>query len=123
MLPDVTSEDIYDQSTIDELLQREKNGRPLLFRLFEIYLEETPRLLEELEAAISARNSEAIYEAVHQMKGSAAALGARKLYRITEAVLPLCSTGEVLDLDGLVSRIEEESDAFVNAVSEILNGR
>lgn len=121
MLPDVSNEVIYDQSTVDELLQREKNGRPLLVRLFEIYLEETPRLLEELESAISNKDSDEIYDVIHQMKGSAAALGARRLFRVTEAVLPMCGTGAVLELEGLVARVEDESDAFVNAISGILS--
>lgn len=121
MLPDVSNEVVYDKATIDELLLREKNGRPLLLRLFEIYLEETPRLMEELETAVAARDADDIYDVVHQMKGSAAALGARKLFRVTEAVLPLCKSGEVLKVEGLVSRLEDESDAFIHGVSEILN--
>jgi len=121
MLPDVSKEVVFDRETIDELLQREKNGRPLLMRLFEIYLEETPRLLEELEAAVAEKNPESIYDIVHQMKGSAAALGARKLFRVAEAVLPLCKTGEILEVENLIERIESESDVFINGVSEILS--
>lgn len=121
MLPDVSHEATFDQATIDELLLREKNGRPLLMRLFEIYLEETPRLLEELEAAIQAKDSDEVYEVVHQMKGSAAALGARKLFRVTEAALPLCKSGEALRIENLVARIEDESDRFIHAISEVLN--
>ena len=121
MLPDVSKEVVFDRETIDELLQREKNGRPLLMRLFEIYLEETPRLLEELELAVAAKDPEGIYDIVHQMKGSAAALGARKLFRVAEAVLPLCNTGEILEVENLIERIESESDVFINGVSEILS--
>ena len=62
MLPDVSNEVVYEKATIDELLLREKNGRPLLRRLFEIYLEETPRLLEELETAFAAKDEEEVYE-------------------------------------------------------------
>ncbi|MBK1879973.1 Hpt domain-containing protein [Pelagicoccus mobilis] len=121
MLPDVSQEVVFDKATIDELLLREKNGRPLLMRLFEIYLEETPRLLEELESAVAAKNPDDIYDIVHQMKGSAAALGARKLFRVTEAVLPLCKSGEVLEIENVIERIEDESDLFIAKVSEVLN--
>ena len=121
MLPDVSNEVVYDEATVKELLLREKDGRPLLRRLFEIYLEETPRLLEELEVALAAKNEEDVYDVIHQMKGSAAALGARKLFRVTEAALSLCRDGEVLKVDNLVERIEDESDAYIRDVSEILN--
>lgn len=121
MLPDVSNEVVYEKATIDELLLREKNGRPLLRRLFEIYLEETPRLLEELEVALAAKNKDDVYDAIHQMKGSAAAMGARKLFRLTEAALHLCGSGKILEVDDLVERIESESDAFVGEVSEVLN--
>ena len=123
MLPDVTNEEIYIQATIDELLLREKDGRPLLRRLFEIYLEETPRLLEELEAALKARDVEACYDAIHQMKGSAAAMGARRLYVTTEAALQLCRDGDVLEVENLVERIETESDLYIQAITEILGGK
>ncbi len=121
MLPDVSNEVVYDKATVDELLLREKDGRPLMCRLFEIYLEETPRLLEELEAGIASKNEEEVYDVIHQMKGSAAALGARKLFRVTEAALTLCRGGEVLKVDNLVERIEDESDAYIRDLSEILN--
>lgn len=121
MLPDVSKEKVYDQATVDELLLREKNGRPLLRRLFEIYLEETPRLMEELEAALAKQDQEAAYDALHQMKGSAAALGARRLFALTEATLPLCGDGAILQESDLVERIESESDRFIHAISEILS--
>ncbi len=121
MLPDVSNEVVYDKATVDDLLLREKDGRPLMRRLFEIYLDETPRLLEELEAGIAAKSEEDVYDVIHQMKGSAAALGARKLFRVTEAALSLCRGGEVLKEEDLVERIEDESDAYIQAISEILN--
>lgn len=121
MLPDVSNEVVYDKATVDELLLREKDGRPLMCRLFEIYLEETPRLLEELEAGLASKSEEEVYDVIHQMKGSAAALGARKLFRVTEAALTLCRGGEVLKVDNLVERIEDESDAYIRDLSEILN--
>lgn len=123
MLPDVSHEKVYIQSTIDELLLREKDGRPLLRRLFEIYLEETPRLLEELEAALKAKDVEACYDAIHQMKGSAAAMGATRLYLTTEEALQLCRDGEILNVENLVERIESESDLYIREISEILSRR
>ncbi|MBC2604714.1 Hpt domain-containing protein [Pelagicoccus albus] len=123
MLIDVSGEVVYDQTRIEELLLRDRNGRPLLRRLFELYLSETPRLLEELEKAIADKNGSDAYDVIHQMKGSAAALGARKLYLITESALPLCEGGKVFEIEDLVERIESESDTFVQAISEVLNSR
>lgn len=120
MLPDVSNEVVYDKATVDDLLLRQKDGRPLMKRLFEIYLEETPRLIEELETAFAEKNEEDVYDAIHQMKGSAAALGARKLFRITEAALSLCRGGEVMEVEDLVERIKAESDRYISEVSEIL---
>lgn len=122
MLPDVSEEVVYDKGTVDELMQRQKDGRPLLYRLFEIYLEETPRLLGELEEAVEAGNAEEIYDVIHQLKGSAAAMGARKLFRTTEASLTLCRNGKILEVGNLVERIESESDTFINEMSVLLGG-
>lgn len=120
MLPDVTDEVVYEEATVADLLRRIKDGRPLLRRLFEIYQEETPRLLEELEQALAARDSEGAYDALHQMKGSASAMGARKVFRITERALSLCGNGDILKVEDVIERIRCESDRFMHGISAVL---
>lgn len=120
MLPDVSEMDVINQSTIDELMPREKDGAPLLNRLFQIYLEETPRLLEELEKAVAAKDAEGCYDVIHQMKGSAAAMGAVRVFTVTEAALHYSREGRLLEIENLVEAIESESDLYVREMSAFL---
>lgn len=123
MLPDVSQIDVINQSHIAELMPREKeDGGSLLKRLFQIYVEETPRLLEELERALAAKDEEGCYDIVHQMKGSAAAMGATRVYAITEAVLHRCREGEGLDREGLVEAIETQTDLYISEMMQLLGG-
>jgi len=120
MLPDVSHEVVYDENAIAELLRREKNGRPLFNRLFEIYEEESARLISDLKTAFAQADAEEVEGVIHQMKGSSAAVGARKLFRITEAALSVCRAGKLSELDGLVDRIELETAAYIDKVSKFL---
>ena len=113
MLPDVSDKTALDESTVEELMQRERNGEPLFKRLFNIYLDETPTLLSEVESAMAAKDVERCYDAIHQMKGSAAAMGARRLFAITEAALELCRDDRVFEVEGLLKRLKEESDLYI----------
>ncbi len=123
MLPDVSDKELYSPSEIEELFRRQKDGRPLLCRLFEIYREESPVLLEELKEAFEAGDAEACGETLHQMKGSAGAMAASRMFSLCEATLSMCADGSVLKLDGLVERLRSESAAFVAAIEGLLRDR
>lgn len=121
VLPNVSDKKVVDEDTIEELAKRDKDGEPLLGRLFGYYVDETPRLLGELERALAAKDKEACYDAIHQMKGSAAAMGANRVFTITEAALHICKTGSILEVDDLVGRIEEETDLYIRDLSVMLS--
>jgi HPt (histidine-containing phosphotransfer) domain-containing protein len=116
-LPDVSGSPVVKQENIDDLMNRDKDGKPLLHRLFSIYLEETPRLLGELEKGLAARDGTLVYDTIHQMKGSAAAMGAMRVYAITEAALELCRKEAVFEISDLVGTIEGETSAYMRDVS------
>ncbi len=123
MLPDVSHLDVINQSHIDELMPREQeNGGLLIKRLYQIYAEEAPRLLEELRQALAAKDEEACGDVVHQMKGSAAAMGATRVFAVTEAALGLCREGKCLEIEGLAESIEAETEHFMRRLEALLDG-
>ena len=123
-LPDVAGKPVIKQETIDELMPRESDGAPLLNRLFEIYLEETPRLLGELERKLEEKDAQGVYDVIHQMKGSAAAMGAARVFTLTQAALEICREGDgrqILGVPNLVACLEKETDLYVRDLSEMLS--
>lgn len=64
------------QAWMDEMMAK----RPtLVFRLFEAFLDDEPKRLEQVRAALAARDTERVRFLAHSMKGGAAALGADAL--------------------------------------------
>jgi HPt (histidine-containing phosphotransfer) domain-containing protein len=69
---------------------RDRNGQPLFKRLYSIFQDETPILIQNLDVRMMLMDVDSVYDAIHQMKGSAAAMGATRLYMLCEASLELC---------------------------------
>lgn len=120
MLPDVSKKKVINLVAVEELSLREVDGQTLLGRLFDIYLEETPRLIGEVERAVEKRDPKRCYEAMHQMKGSAGAMGALRVYATMERALELCREGKIFEVEDLVERIEVETDRFIQELAAML---
>ena len=112
--------DVVNRLATDELMRRVKDGEPLLSRLFSIYQEETPRLLADIEKGIISREEELVYDSIHQMKGSSAAMGATRVFALTEAALDLCKGGAVFELDRLAEALRVEVDLYMRELSIVL---
>lgn len=66
-----------DWSRLEELQQMEAQGMPgLTAKLVRTYLENSQRLLAELDAAMIAGNADAVRRAAHSIKSTAANIGA-----------------------------------------------
>lgn len=120
MLPDVSKDEVFNEVHIGELMRRKRGDEPLIKRLFDIYLEETPRLLGELEVALAAKNEEQAYDAIHQMKGSAGAMGAYRVHKTTEAALHLCKGGAVFGVENLIEAIKSETDLYIRNLTSVM---
>lgn len=112
---------IINQSSVQELLVRQSEGESLFPKLFEIFQDESPRLLSEIGAGIETRNVEGTYDAIHQLKGSAAAMGASRLFELTQGALEYASDERVFDIPSLLERIREEVNAYEAAVAAMLS--
>lgn len=117
MLPDVSRDKVFDEEHFGDLMNRKKDNEPLMKRLLDIYLEETPRLLGDLEKAVVAKNEELAYDTIHQMKGSAGAMGALRVHKTTEAALHLCKGGVVFGVENLTESIRSETDLYIRDLS------
>ena len=118
MLEDIEGMPIVEERTVSELIGRDSEDDSLFERLFEIYVEEYPELLRELRAALSAQNPSACYEAIHQMKGSAAAIGAARVYALSEKAIKLCESKEILSEEGVVEILEREMVSFCEEIKK-----
>ena len=96
-------------STVLDNLRRQMPGQPdILVRIIRSFLRASPDLLAALQAAIRARDPEAVRQAAHAMKSSNGQIGAKKLAAMCyELELP-GSLGQLLDADQLLAELERE---------------
>ncbi|MEZ4632104.1 MAG: Hpt domain-containing protein [Deinococcales bacterium] len=52
-----------------------QQGKDIVSELIQIFLQDAPNLMDELERAVCSQDAKAIYQAAHSLKGNAATLG------------------------------------------------
>ena len=71
---------VLDQAPLDAIRALEKNGRAdMLARVIEMYIEDSARLIENIQAGIAAGDADAVMRGAHSLKSSSANLGASQL--------------------------------------------
>jgi two-component system, sensor histidine kinase and response regulator len=97
-----------DTSVLDDL-RRQMPGRPdILIRIIHSFLRTSPDLLAALQAAIRARDPEAVRQTAHAMKSSNGQIGAKQLAAMCYELELLGSLGQLLDADQLLAELEQE---------------
>jgi len=100
-LPPVPLDAIWDQ---EAALARVDNDAPFLSDLIGMFLDGSPKLLAELEAAIAAGDAAAIAKAAHTLKGNAGAFSATPT---VEQALRIENKGKKAELDGIEADFTE----------------
>lgn len=96
-------------STVLDNLRRQMPGQPdILVRIIRSFLRASPDLLAALQAAIRARDPEAVRQAAHAMKSSNGQIGAKQLAAMCYELELLGSLGQLLDADQLLAELERE---------------
>lgn len=96
-------------STVLDNLRRQMPGQPdILVRIIRSFLRASPDLLAALQAAIRARDPEAVRQAAHAMKSSNGQIGAKQLAAMCYELELLGSLGHLLDADQLLAELERE---------------
>ena len=68
---------VIDQATFEEL--KEMSGADFINELIDTFLEDAPKLIEEIRTALIANNADTFRRAAHSMKSNAATFGASQL--------------------------------------------
>ena len=78
--PPEPSDEVLDKTALDNIRALQINGAPnVLEKVINLYLNDTPKLLQRLKQAVAAEDSLEIERAAHRLKSSSATLGATKL--------------------------------------------
>ena len=79
--------DILDAVALNDIRALQKPGKPdILQKIALFFLDKTPRLIQTMRDAVSAKDADALLRAAHFIKTSSANLGALGLARLCEEI-------------------------------------
>lgn len=108
---------VLDMDSLNELRSLLDDG---LDELLQEYLDDSQRLLGELESAAEAGDREALITHSHALKGSSGNLGVAAVYRRSEALERDLREGEVADVMERVSVLKQDYRRACEALAEII---
>ena len=81
-----------------------------LGEFIETYLDNSPKLISQIEQGLSNGDTDQIYQSAHQLKGGSGSIGAMKLAELATHIEKIAKAGSS---DGIESLFSELKDEFV----------
>jgi len=101
-----------------EALDRMGGDEELLAELCRIFLDESPRLLENLRVALGCEDTDAVMRAAHSLKGEAAYLGAYAAKQAAQQLEQMAQQGDLSLAERTFVILKSELDALYSALSD-----
>ena len=100
-----SAEDVLDRAS---LMARVDGDMELLREIVELFLEEVPKSLSDLRAAMAQGDSKALEQAAHRLKGMAGNLGGQAIFDAALKVETMGREGDFEDAEAACAELEEE---------------
>ena len=109
--PPEASLPVLNEKTLDDLREIEA-----LEELVDLYLQETPQLLDGVETAIADQDPQQLRESAHSLKSTSAALGANPLSELSRELEEKGKAGDLTGVNELWERLVQQYDRTVDAL-------
>jgi HPt (histidine-containing phosphotransfer) domain-containing protein len=110
--------EVLDRKVLDQLRKVLTNGKPeLLSRVINLYLAESPKLVQKLRQAALASDAPEIARSAHSLKSSSGNVGAKLLSRYCEDVEACVRRADTEEARRIVAQIETEHRRVQTALS------
>jgi HPt (histidine-containing phosphotransfer) domain-containing protein len=112
-----------DPSAIESLrsLSPDADGA-FLRELIEIFLQDTPERMAELEAALAKGDAPALMRAAHSIKGSSSNFGATKFAHLAHAIELHAKAANCTAATPVLPALKSEYALVAQALKQIING-
>jgi len=107
---------VIDKATFDEL--KEISGGEFINELIDTFLEDSPKLTEEIKSALNANNADTFRRAAHSLKSNAATFGASQLAELAKELEMLGRENKLHETGDRLGALEEA----VTSACEALKG-
>jgi len=110
--------EVLDRHVLDELSKVRTNGKSeLLARVINLYLVESPKLMQKLKRAAGASDAPEIARTAHSLKSSSANVGARVLSRYCEDIEASARRADTEEARKILAKIETEHGRVQTALT------
>jgi len=116
----MSTEPIIDLNTISEL--KATVGGDFIGELVDTYLEETPRLIADLEPLLAKQEAEAFGRTAHSIKSSSASLGALSFAALAKELEMMGKSGDLAGAQPKVKRLAMDYAQVQSALKELRDG-
>ena len=109
--------EVLDRGVLDQLSKVRTNGKPeLLARVINLYLVESPKLMQKLKQAARAGDAPEIARSAHSLKSSSANVGAMVLSRYCEDIETSARRADTEEARKIFAKIEMEHGCVQTAL-------
>lgn len=110
--------EVLDRQVLDDLSKLLTNGKPeLLARVINLYLVESPKLMQKLKQAAGASDAPEIARSAHSLKSSSANVGARVLSRYCGDIEASARRADTEEACKILAKIETEHGSVQTALT------
>ena len=103
---------VIDKTTFAELKQM--SGAEFINELVDTFLEDAPKLIEEIKTALKANNADSFRRAAHSMKSNAATFGASHLAELAKKLEMLGKENKLHETGNRLKALEEAVESACN---------
>ena len=108
---------VVDEKTFDELKQM--SGAEFINELIDTFLEDSPKLIEEMGSALKANNVDSFRRAAHSLKSNAATFGANELFALAKELEMLGKENKLNETGDRLRVLEEAYESVRKELSEL----
>jgi len=110
--------EVLDRQVLEQLSKVRTNGKPeLLARVINLYLAESPKLVQKLKQAAGASDARAIARSAHSLKSSSANVGAKVLSGYCADIEASARRADTEEARKILAKIETEHGSVQSALS------
>jgi len=110
--------EVLDRQVLDQLSKLQTNGKPeMLARVINLYLVESPKLIQKLKQAALANDAPEIARSAHSLKSSSANVGARVLSRYCGDIEASARRADTEEACKIFAKIETEHGRVQTALT------
>jgi len=110
--------EVLDRQVLDQLGNVLTNGKPeMLARVINLYLAESPKLIQKLKQAAGAGDARQIEGSAHSLRSCSANLGATVLSRYCEEIEASARSADTEEARKILAKIETEHSCVQSALA------